>query len=190
MSRPSRISTLGIEDEVLRLWEEEQDYSQVAIRLNEAGYEVTVAQVSRFLKNADSDDPPVTLAGTGVDEDVDGNFRPLSEIVRFDGKASIFEPLASLQEQYTYLVELLNQTITKPSLAIRVLRELRETLKLTVAIQDRVVSYQTVYAFNQAVLGVLDEVDPAIREKVLERLERRSALRAVLARGAISESQL
>lgn len=186
MSRPSRILTLGIEDEVLRLWEEEQDYSQVAIRLNEAGYEVTVAQVSRFLKNADSDDPPVALAGTGVDEDL----RPLSEIVRFDGKASIFEPLASLQEQYTYLVELLNQTITKPSLAIRVLRELRETLKLTVAIQDRVVSYQTVYAFNQAVLGVLDEVDPAIREKVLERLERRSALRAVLARGAISESQL
>lgn len=177
MARTSKIVMLGIEREVHTLWDQHRDYTRVAHMLNQQGHEVSPLQVKGFLETHSE--------YVAAEAEEEGELAEPHELVtQFEGKASIFEPLQALDEHYKYATRLMNAS---PSFDTKhkFQKTQLEILKLVIAIQDRLASYETVFAFQQAVLEVLGRADPTLVQQVFTELEQRKSLRTILTERSI-----
>lgn len=80
--------------------------------------------------------------------------------------------------QHTH--ELLNLVENDPLTSIKIIGEIRQQLKLQIEIFETIFNLQAANDFMSSVMEALEEVDPDVRDRVVQKLNSKSALRSAL----------
>ena len=88
--------------------------------------------------------------------------------------------IEQLTEINKHTHDLLNQVENDPLISIKIIGEIRQQLKLQIEIFETLFNLQAANDFMSAVMETLEEVDPDVRDRVVQKLNQKSALRSVL----------
>jgi predicted transcriptional regulator len=80
--------------------------------------------------------------------------------------------------QHTH--ELLNQVEDDPLTSIKIIGEIRQQLKLQIEIFETIFNLQAANDFMSSVMEALEEVEPDVRDRVIQKLNSKSAIRSAL----------
>lgn len=181
MARIALIDQLGLGDQVLDIYEEEQDYTRTASRITlESGQKISMQQVRGYVM-ANADNPVPRAAITKQDNDSpEAVFVPLSEIVKYDEfkmARSLSDITSILTNNYQYCYELLNKVVRTPEQAVMVLKEIRSTLEVGIKAADVVRTHESAVTFERDVIDALRESDEGALERFTQSLRQRRTLR-------------
>ena len=94
-----------------------------------------------------------------------------------DTQINAIEQLHQINE-HTH--DLLNQVENDPLTSIKIIGEIRQQLKLQIEIFETIYNLQAANDFMSAVMETLAEIDPDVRDRVVQKLNSKSALRSAL----------
>lgn len=94
-----------------------------------------------------------------------------------DGKIDIVNQLNAIN---TKAHSLLGEVEDDPRLAVHLMAEIRNQLRLMMDVFETLYSLEGAAHFQQAVLETLEGCDPTLREKVIHRLNEQSSMRSAL----------
>ena len=94
-----------------------------------------------------------------------------------ESKLDIVGQLREINQQAR---DLLDQSSGDASLSVKLMGEIRNQLRLMMDVYEMLYSLEGAAQFQQIVLETLEECDPALRKRVVNRLNEQSALRSAL----------
>lgn len=152
MARPKQIT----DDQIVSLKQQGRNNTEIArlLGINRA----TVIRRLRDMKQAATS--TVILTG-GMKSHLDETY---------------LDPMSSMEEIYDKAHELFDRATSDKQLYAS-MKEIREQIKLWLDIQERVFDTRNVMEFQQTVMEVMDETDPALRREFVERLNKKRVLR-------------
>ncbi len=91
-----------------------------------------------------------------------------------DQKMNVIQELNSINDKTKAI---LKNAEADPHLALKAIGSIQQQISLAVDIYERIYSIDSVNKFNEEVLQVLEECDPDLRKKVIDRLNAKASLR-------------
>lgn len=91
---------------------------------------------------------------------------------------SMWDTKDAADANYTRALNLFKQDGLTPNDRVRVIGEIRQHLAFGMSVMETLFAVQESKAFMDEVLDVLDEFDPRMRKKIIERLKQKRSLRA------------
>ena len=93
--------------------------------------------------------------------------------------ASIWDTKAAIEENYERAIK--NFEMSED--ATRAIAEIRNHQKLSIDVLAMLYSVEEVRAFQEEVLAVINECEPSLRERIIQRLQQRRSIRAAFVGG-------
>jgi len=94
-----------------------------------------------------------------------------------DNKMDVISELNSINEQTKTI---LANAKEDPVLALKAIGSIQQQISLAITLYEQVYSSDQMNNFNQEVLQVLEECDPALRKKVIDRFNAKASLRSAV----------
>jgi DNA-binding Lrp family transcriptional regulator len=94
-----------------------------------------------------------------------------------DNKLDVISDLNSINEQTKTILAGAKEN---PVLALKAISSIQQQISLAITLYEQVYSIDQMNNFNQEVLQVLEECDPALRKKVINRLNAKASLRSAV----------
>ena len=94
-----------------------------------------------------------------------------------DNKLDVISELNSINEQTKAI---LANAADDPQLALKAIGTIQQQISLAITLYESVYNVDQMNAFSQTVLQVLEECDPALRKKVIDRLNANASLRSAV----------
>ena len=94
-----------------------------------------------------------------------------------DQKLDVIRELNSINEKTKVI---LADAKDDPQLALKAIGSIQQQISLAIDLYEKIYSIDQMNNFNQEVLQVLEECDPNLRKKVIERLNAKASLRSAV----------
>ncbi len=94
-----------------------------------------------------------------------------------DNKLNVISELNSINEQTKAILVGAKED---PQLALKAIGSIQQQIALAITLYEQVYNIDQMNNFNQEVLQVLEECDPELRKKVIDRLNAKASLRSAV----------